>query len=56
MKKKDAIEWYHGVKELAKALGITRFAVYQWGEDVPEKSALKIERLTAGKLRAYEEE
>jgi hypothetical protein len=56
MKKKDAIEYFRSVQLLARALKITRQAVYDWGDEVPEKSALKIERLTKGKLRAYEEE
>ena len=52
MKKKDAIEWFHGVKELAKALGITRFAIYQWGDEVPKYQALLLEKMTNGKLKA----
>ena len=50
MLKKTAINYYGGVAPLAKALGISRAAVYQWGERVPEGSAYKLESITEGKL------
>ena len=35
MNTKDAIEQFGSIKELAKALGITQPAIYQWGDKVP---------------------
>ena len=52
MKKKDAIEHFGGVADLARALGITPEAIYQWGDEVPEGRAFQIDVLTKGKLRA----
>jgi len=52
MKKKDAIEHFGSVADLAKTLGITPEAIYQWGDDVPEGRAFQIDVLTKGKLRA----
>lgn len=36
---------------LSDALGISRQAVYQWGEEVPELRALQLERMTHGRLQ-----
>ena len=36
MKTKQAIELAGSVIKLATLLGITRMAIYQWGEDVPQ--------------------
>lgn len=36
MKSKQAIELAGSVIKLATLLGISRMAVYQWGEDVPQ--------------------
>ena len=55
MKKQDAIDHFGGVPALATVLGITRSAIYQWPEDVPETSAFKIESITGGKLKAIED-
>lgn len=52
MKKKDAVEHFGSVADLAKALAITPEAIYQWGDDVPEGRAFQIDVLTKGKLRA----
>lgn len=51
MKKTDAIEYFRGVTELARTLGIQRCAIYQWGERVPEKRAAQLDRITRGKLK-----
>jgi len=40
------------VHKAANSLGITRSAVSQWDEIVPETSAYKLESLTGGKLKA----
>jgi len=55
MKKADAIRHYGSVRRLADALGITYQAIYQWGEDVPESSAYKLQVLTGGALSARDE-
>ncbi|MFM1711879.1 Cro/CI family transcriptional regulator [Aeromonas salmonicida] len=52
MKKNDVLEYFGGVSKAANALGITRSAVSQWDEIIPESSAYKIESLTGGKLKA----
>ncbi|MDM5057627.1 Cro/CI family transcriptional regulator [Aeromonas rivipollensis] len=52
MKKNDVLEYFGGVSKAANALGITRSAVSQWDEIIPESSAYKIESLTGGQLKA----
>ena len=47
MKTKDALSRYASKAELAKALGITPQAISQWGEDMPELQALKLEKIEA---------
>lgn len=42
MKTSYAIELFGGVKALADALGITRQAIYQWPEDLPQEQADRI--------------
>ena len=51
MKTDDAIEYFGGISATAKAIGITRAAVWQWGETVPIASAMKIEIASKGKLK-----
>jgi hypothetical protein len=51
MKKKDAIDYFGGVKNLADALGIWPAAIYQWGEYVPELQGYKIQVITKNKLK-----
>lgn len=52
MKTKTAIDHYGTKARLAEALGITTQAITQWGEDVPARRALELEKLTAGALVA----
>lgn len=52
MKKADVIEYFGGIPQTAKALGLSRQSVYLWGDDVPELRAYQIESLTQGKLKA----
>tara|TARA_R110002033_G_scaffold102085_2_gene150058 strand:- start:17 stop:202 length:186 start_codon:yes stop_codon:yes gene_type:complete len=52
MKTKDAILYFGSKSQLAKNLGLTKSAVSQWPDDVPELRAYQIERLTKGKLKA----
>lgn len=54
MKTKDAISHFGNKLKLAEALSVTKSAISQWGEDVPELRAYQIERLTGGELRATE--
>lgn len=50
MYKKDAFYHFKTQKELAGALGISQAAVSKWPELIPEKQALKLARITCGKL------
>lgn len=52
VKKSDVLEYFGGVSKAANALGITRSAVSQWDETIPESSAYKLESLTGGQLKA----
>jgi transcriptional repressor of cell division inhibition gene dicB len=52
MKTKDAIRHFGSASALARALGIWKTAVSQWGDTVPQRRAFEIERLTKGKLKA----
>jgi DNA-binding transcriptional regulator YdaS (Cro superfamily) len=52
MKTKDAILYFGSKSQLAKNLGLTKGAVSQWPDDVPELRAYQIERLTEGALKA----
>lgn len=38
----DAIRYFGGVTSLSRLLGISRSAIYQWGEFVPTQTAYKI--------------
>lgn len=55
MEKQRAIEHYGSAPALSRALGISRQAVYQWGDIVPEKQAMRLERITGGTL-PYDED
>lgn len=51
MYKNCIITHFNGTTKTAEALGVTHSAVCQWGKIIPEKQALKVERLTNGKLK-----
>ncbi|ELY4882215.1 Cro/CI family transcriptional regulator [Morganella morganii] len=51
MHKKQVLAYFGGTSKTAHILGISHSAVCQWTSVVPEKQALKIERLTNGKLK-----
>ena len=52
MKKTDVIRHFGGTQtSAALALGITKSAVSQWDEIIPEGMAYKIQVMTAGRLR-----
>jgi transcriptional regulator with XRE-family HTH domain len=50
MKKIDVYQHYKTLPRIAKALGISKSAVSQWPDIVPEGSAYKLEVLTKGRL------
>ncbi|MGE6647970.1 Cro/CI family transcriptional regulator [Shewanella colwelliana] len=52
MKTKEAITYFGNKTSLAKALELTKSAISQWPEEVPELRAYQIERLTHGALKA----
>jgi DNA-binding transcriptional regulator YdaS (Cro superfamily) len=52
MKTADAIKFFGTRTALAKALGITKQAVTQWGETVPEGRAYQLQVITGGQLSA----
>ena len=51
MKKQDAISYFGSQAKVALALGISRQAVYGWGEMVPTASAEALEQITKGALK-----
>lgn len=51
MLKTKVVDYYGGVSKTATALGLTHSAVCQWGEIIPERQALKIEKITSSKLQ-----
>lgn len=51
MRKQDAIDFFGGIPELAKALGIGRHAIYQWPDTVPELRARQLAELTKDGLK-----
>ena len=55
MLKKDVIRHFGSVSKAAEALDITRQAVDQWDETVPEGTAYKLQVLTGGKLKVRQE-
>ncbi len=50
MYKSTVIAHFGNIATLAKILGITSPSISQWGDVIPEKQALKLERLTDGAL------
>jgi DNA-binding transcriptional regulator YdaS (Cro superfamily) len=52
MKTADAIKYFGTRTALAKALGISKQAVAQWGETVPEGRAYQLQVITGGQLSA----
>jgi DNA-binding transcriptional regulator YdaS (Cro superfamily) len=52
MRTEDAIKHFGSAAALARALGISRQSVHDWGACVPEGRAYQIEVLTSGALKA----
>ncbi|WP_270809068.1 Cro/CI family transcriptional regulator [Aeromonas sp. QDB08] len=48
----NAVRYFGSKAAIARALGINKAAVSQWGETIPEGRAYQIEVLTGGKLKA----
>lgn len=51
MLKRDAVKFYGNEARLAKALGIDRSAVFRWSKWVPLLRAMRLEKLSGGKLK-----
>lgn len=51
MYKEKVIKHFGSQRRLAQSLNITRSSVSQWGAVIPEKQALRIEKLTRGILK-----
>lgn len=55
MLKKTVIEYFgNNQSAVARVLGLNRSSVFGWPELIPEKQALKLDRLTKGELK-YDE-
>lgn len=52
MTKQEALAHFGTVAKLAKALGISTQAIYDWPEKVPALRQFQIERITNGQLQA----
>jgi|TARA_R100001530_G_scaffold129413_1_gene99740 hypothetical protein len=52
MTKQQAISHFKSVAALARVLGISTQAVYDWGDQVPELRQLQLEKITDGALTA----
>ena len=52
----EVIKWFGNQSEMARALGVSPQAVFQWVQEgsFPAGRALQIERLSAGKFKAIE--
>lgn len=51
MYKDLVIKYFGGVVKTAEALGIRHPAISRWGVVIPEKQAMRLERITKGVLR-----
>ncbi|HHW4403769.1 TPA: Cro/CI family transcriptional regulator [Aeromonas hydrophila] len=52
MKTNHAVKYFGSKAALARALGINKGAVSQWGEKVPKGRAYQLELMTGGQLKA----
>jgi hypothetical protein len=53
MKKSEVKKHFGSLAEAARALQISRAAVHQWPERVPEGTAYKLQVITGGRLRVH---
>ena len=51
MYKIDVINHFGRATDLAQALKITSSSISQWGDIIPERQALRLERITDGSLK-----
>jgi hypothetical protein len=51
MKKVEVIKYFQNPTGVANKLRMTVGAVSQWGDVIPEKQALKLDRITNGELK-----
>lgn len=51
MKKLEVIRHFGTQVKLAKILGISQASISNWGEVIPEKQALRLEKVTRGELK-----
>lgn len=51
MLKDEAIKYFGSQRAIAEKLKVTDSAVSQWKEVIPERVALKLSRITNGKLK-----
>ena len=52
MRKNDVINHFGSMTKAAEVLGLTKSAVSQWPDEIPQRRAYEIEKLTNGKLKA----
>jgi DNA-binding transcriptional regulator YdaS (Cro superfamily) len=51
MRKETVIKFFGSARKASSVLGISRASVSQWGEIIPEKQALRLDRETKGELK-----
>ncbi|MER0046538.1 Cro/CI family transcriptional regulator [Pectobacterium odoriferum] len=51
MQKIEVVNFFDTQRKIARALGISEQAVSLWKELIPERAALKLEKITEGKLK-----
>ncbi|MCP9270430.1 Cro/CI family transcriptional regulator [Xenorhabdus sp. XENO-1] len=51
MYKSSVVDFYGSQRKIARALGISDQAVSHWKSVIPEKAALRLERITSGALK-----
>lgn len=51
MKKADVVDFFDNQIKVAKSLNLTKSSVSQWGDLIPEKQAMRLERITGGQLK-----
>ena len=51
MRKSDVLKFFKNGSKTARALGITKSAVSQWGEEIPEAMAYRAQTASRGKLK-----
>lgn len=52
MKKEYVIAYFGTLTKAAIALGVTKSAISQWPDEIPQRRAYEVEKLTKGKLKA----